>query len=261
MSRPKALVLRSTGTNCQEETSRALTRGGADTDVIHTNHVLHDVSKLDPYSILVFAGGFSYGDDLGAGRAWGAELRHFLSDTLKKHLERGGLILGVCNGFQVLMETGIFEPEASASTRKMALYANESGHYECRWVHLETLETKCPWLVPGERFPVPVAHAEGRFVVRDDEALASLKAAGQLALAYTTPDGEGDVLYPQNPNGSTAHIAGVTDPTGRALGLMPHPERNLDGWNHPDSARMGKRPEGEGAEFYSRLVKVAAGAN
>ncbi len=258
-TRPKALVLRSTGTNCQEETRRALDMGGANADILHTNRILPEPAKLDPYSILVFAGGFSFGDDLGAGRAWGAQLRHTLGDQLKKHLERGGLILGVCNGFQVLMETGIFEPDKTPTTRNMALYANASGHYECRWVHLDTLDTSCPWLQAGERFPVPMAHGEGRFVVRDEAAMQALRDNRQLALAYCNGDGQGEVEYPQNPNGSMGHIAGVTDPTGRALGLMPHPERNLDPWNHPESAWMGRRKAGEGADFYARMVKVAAG--
>ncbi|HPF15692.1 MAG TPA: phosphoribosylformylglycinamidine synthase subunit PurQ, partial [Planctomycetota bacterium] len=181
MSRPKALVLRSTGTNCQDETQRALARGGADAEILHTNRVIEDPSRLDPYSILVFAGGFSFGDDLGAGRVWGAQLRHALGDRLQRHLERGGLVLGVCNGFQVLMETGIFEPDKTPATRDMALYANASGHYECRWVHLKTLNTLCPWLTPGECFAVPMAHGEGRFVVRNLAAMETLAAARQLA--------------------------------------------------------------------------------
>ena len=257
MAQPKALVLRSTGTNCQEETRRALALAGANAEILHTNRVLEDPSRLDPYSILVFAGGFSFGDDLAAGRAWGAQLRHSLGTQLRTHLSRGGLVLGVCNGFQVLMETGIFEPDKTPATRDMTLYANASGHYECRWVHLEVLDTVCPWLEAGDRWPVPVAHGEGRFMVRDEAALERLRAAKQLALAYCLPEGEEEVSYPQNPNGSAAHIAGVTDPTGRALGLMPHPERNLDPWNHPLSTRLGRRTKGEGADFYARMVEVA----
>ena len=259
MVRPKALVLRSTGTNCQEETRRALARGGADAEIMHTNRVLTDPKQLDPFDILVFAGGFSFGDDLAAGRVWGAQLRHALGDRLQNHISRGGLILGVCNGFQVLMETGVFEPDKTPTTRNMSLYANGSGHYECRWVHLETLDTPCPWLEKGQRFPVPMAHGEGRFVVRDDNALQELRANRQLALAFWTRSGEGEPEYPENPNGSTANVAGVTDPTGRALGLMPHPERNLDPWNHPEAAWLGKRTEGEGAAFYARMVETAAG--
>ena len=250
MTRPKALVLRSGGTNCEDETARALELGGADAEVLHTDRALEDPTRLDAYQILVFAGGFSYGDDLAAGRVWGLELRTRLRERLGAHVERGGLILGVCNGFQVLVESGIFEPDRTATERSIALYANASNRYECRWVELESQESRCLWLTAGDRMPCPVAHAEGRFVVRDDARLAELEAGGQVALRYV---GEG---YPANPNGAMADIAGICDPTGQVLGLMPHPERNLDPWNHPAWTRLGRRAEGEGLPFYRRMVEV-----
>ncbi len=252
MGRPKALVLRSGGTNCEDETARALDLGGAEADILHTDRVLEDTARLDPYRILVFAGGFSYGDDLAAGRVWGLELRTRLRDKLSRHVEDGGLILGVCNGFQVLVESGIFEPDRDPSERSIALYANASNHYECRWVEVESADCACPWLVAGQRMPCPVAHAEGRFVVQDEAALERLRSGGQIALTYV-----GDT-YPQHPNGSVAGIAGITDPTGRVLGLMPHPERNLVPWNHPAWTRLGEREEGEGLDFYRRMVEYAA---
>lgn len=248
----RALVLRSGGTNCEDETARALNLGGAQADISHTDRVLEDPSSLDPYQILVFAGGFSYGDDLSAGRVWGHELRTNLRDNLKGHVDKGGLILGVCNGFQVLVESGLFEPDRTPEERSIALYANASNHYECRWVELEYEESACPWLTAGDRMPCPVAHAEGRFVVQDDAALERLRANGQIAIKYV---GEG---YPANPNGAVENIAGICDPSGQVLGLMPHPERNLDPWNHPAWTTMGKRSEGEGLPFYRRMVEVAA---
>jgi len=264
MSEPKALVLRTAGTNCELETARALTLSGAATDVLHFDRVLEQPEQLDAYSILVFAGGFSYGDDLSAGRVWGLELRTQLRDRLTAHVDRGGLVLGVCNGFQVLVESGIFEPDRSPDERGIALYANASNHYECRWVEMQTSECACPWLVAGERTPVPVAHAEGRFVVESDETLARLRERGQIALTYVVPESaaEGDGSdYPANPNGSIAHIAGICDPTGRVLGLMPHPERNLEPWNHPHWTRREPRTEGEGLAFYQRMVEVATNAS
>jgi phosphoribosylformylglycinamidine synthase subunit PurQ / glutaminase len=254
MSNPKALVLRSGGTNCEDETARALELGGAQADVLHTDRVLEDPGLLDPYAILVFAGGFSYGDDLAAGRVWGLELRTRLRDQLGAHVDRGGLVLGVCNGFQVLVESGIFQPERAPEQRTIALYANASNRYECRWTEVESAQCACPWLEAGERMPCPVAHAEGRFVVRDQETLDELRAGGQIAMVYV---GQG---YPANPAGALENIAGICDPTGRVLGLMPHPERNLDPWNHPAWTRLGKRDEGEGLGFYRSMVEVAAGA-
>ena len=273
MTRPRALVLRTAGTNCEAETARALELAGAAAEILHFDRVLEDPSRLDPYAILVFAGGFSYGDDLAAGRVWGLELRSRLADPLAAHVARGGLALGVCNGFQVLVESGIFEPDRDAGSRGLTLCANASNHYECRWVELETGDCACPWLVAGERMPVPVAHAEGRFVVRDDATLERLRERRQIALTYvvegppegdTAGDAAGDAPgagYPANPNGSTAHVAGICDPSGRVLGLMPHPERNLDPWNHPRWTREGRRGSGEGLAFYRRMVEVACAAS
>lgn len=256
MTQPKALVLRTSGTNCEVETARALERGGAATDILHGDRVLEDPACLDPYSILVFAGGFSYGDDLAAGRVWGAEIRTRLRTQLRAHVERGGLVLGICNGFQVLVESGIFQPDRAPEERTIALYANASNHYECRWVHMQSSASNCAWLEPGELVPVPVAHAEGRFSVLSEDALTELEQAGQIALRYVNADGS-EPEYPADPNGSVGHIAGICDPSGRVLGLMPHPERNLDSWNHPQWTRLKRRKEGEGQAFYRRMVEVA----
>ena len=259
MSAPKALVLRTSGSNCELETARAFELGGARAEIAHFDRVLARPALLEEFQLLAFVGGFSFGDDLAAGGVWGASLRGPVRDALLAHRDRGGLTLGICNGFQVLVESGIFEPERPPGERRIALYANASNHYECRWVELETQACKCPWLVAGERFCVPVAHAEGRFVARDEATLAALRANGQIALCYVAPGG-GEPDYPANPNGAQGHVAGLCDPTGRVLGLMPHPERNLDPWNHPQWTRLGRRAEGEGAMFYRRMVEVAAGA-
>ncbi len=269
-TRPKALVLRGPGTNCEDETLRALRMGGADADLLRTDVALRDPSQLEGYGVLVFAGGFSYGDDLAAGRVWGSTLRskpgsqEGLGGALRAHVGRGGRILGVCNGFQVLVESGLFEPEASPEERSIALFANASNHYECRWVTLEVQESKCDWLTAGERMPTPVAHGEGRFAVTDDAALERLRAQGQVVLTYVNEKGEpGEPAgYPANPNGAAGDVAGICDPTGRVVGLMPHPERNLDPWNHPHWTRLAgpgaKRKEGEGLAFYRALVESAA---
>jgi phosphoribosylformylglycinamidine synthase subunit PurQ / glutaminase len=258
MPLPKALVLRTAGTNCDAETERALRLSGADASTLHLNRLLEEPQRLEEQEILVIAGGFSYGDDVAAGRVWGLELRHSLAEALKGFVDRGGLALGVCNGFQVLVESGLFDSTGTDGERDIALTNNESNHYECRWVTLRSEACACPWIVPGELMPTPVAHAEGRFVVKSNETLERLRQNNQIALTYVAPDG-GPAAYPQNPNGAVADIAGICDPTGRVLGLMPHPERNLDPWNHPQWTRLSReRSHGEGLPFYERMVACAA---
>jgi phosphoribosylformylglycinamidine synthase len=255
MTSLKSLVLRTSGTNCELETARALDRAGAPADVASFRQLSSQLGSLAQYRILVFAGGFSHGDDLAAGRVWGSELRGVRRE-LDAFVADGGLILGVCNGFQVLVESGLFQPERAPQERSIALYANASNHYECRWVTLEAGPSQCGWLEAGWRFPVPVAHAEGRFTCLDDATFGELEAAGQLVLRYVTPEG-GKPSYPENPNGSAGDVAGICDPSGRVVGLMPHPERNLDPWNHPEWTRLGERSEGEGLRFYQELVAAA----
>ncbi|MFT5733372.1 MAG: phosphoribosylformylglycinamidine synthase [Planctomycetota bacterium] len=269
ITRPKALVLRGPGTNCEDETLRALRMGGADADLLRTDVAAKDPSKVDGYAVLVIAGGFSYGDDLAAGRVWGSSLRAGpgqdggLGGALRAHVARGGRILGVCNGFQVLVESGLFEPDKAQDERSVALFANASNHYECRWVTLEVQESQCDWLEAGARMPTPVAHGEGRFAVKDEAALEHLRSQGQVVLTYVNEKGAtGEPAgYPANPNGAVADIAGICDPTGRVVGLMPHPERNLDPWNHPQWTRLKRRNEGEGLAFYRALVESASRAS
>lgn len=260
MTSPKALVLRTAGINCDAETVRALNGAGAQADLLHVSKMVAEPGRFDDYRILVVPGGFSHGDDVAAGRILSTELIHDLSGELQSFVDRGGLVLGICNGFQVLLETGLLDGSAGRrAERSIALYDNASMKFECRWVHLQAQETACPWLVPGEVWPVPVAHAEGRFAVRDEATLAGLYERGQVALKYVTKDG-GAPSYPEDPNGAVDHIAGICDTTGRVLGLMPHPERNLLPWNHPQWTRLGNREAGEGALFFERLVDVARGA-
>jgi len=274
VSGPRALILRAPGTNCEAETERALRWAGAETRHESLRGLLERPRVLEDAAILVVAGGFSYGDDVAAGRVFGLELRRHLARELFAFVEGGGRVLGICNGFQVLLEAGLFGAgeittgriPGPGRARDIALYANASNHYECRWVTLESQACACPWLVPGELMPCPVAHAEGRFVVRDPATLERLVQRGQIALRYAPPpDAAGSDPgtapgYPANPNGSVHDVAGICDSSGRVLGLMPHPERNLTPWNHPLWTRMGARSEGEGLNFFRRMVEAASGA-
>jgi len=257
---PRALVLRNAGINCDAETVRALEGAGASADLVHFNSIAKQPARFDDYQILVIPGGFSHGDDIAAGRIFATELLHAVSGELSAFVERGGLVLGICNGFQVLVETGLIDQSfGRRSERKIALADNASARFECRWVHLRSEESACPYLEPDEVWPVPVAHAEGRLAVRDAAALEQLRKNGQIALRYVTEEGA-RASYPECPNGAIEEIAGVCDPTGRVLGLMPHPERNLSAHNHPLWTRLGKRTRGEGALFFERLVDAAKAA-
>lgn len=257
----RALVLRTAGTNCDGETVHALELAGARADLLHVARVVAEPQRFDAYSLLVLPGGFSYGDDIAAGRVLGFEMRHHLGEQLERFVARGGYVLGVCNGFQALVDTGLLEgPGQGGPDRSFALAANASGHYECRWVTLKCEASACTWLDQGVLWPVPVAHGEGRFVVRDAETLARLKRNRQVALRYVRADGSPARGYPDSPNASIEDIAGVCDETGRVLGLMPHPERNITPWHHPQWTRRAPRAEGEGLAFYRQLVEAAAGA-
>jgi len=255
----RALVVRSAGTNCDAETVLALELAGATVDLVHLNALSADPARLADASLLVIPGGFSYGDYLAAGRIFGHELRRRLEEPLHRHVEGGGLVLGVCNGFQILVELGLLQaPGRRPDERGFALTDNATSRFECRWITLRAEASACAWLEPGSLLPAPIAHAEGRFVVRDEEALAELVEARQIALVYAAADG-GPARGLANPNGSVADIAGLCDPSGRVLGLMPHPERNLFPWQHPRWTRLGPRTEGEGLPFYRRMVEAAAG--
>jgi phosphoribosylformylglycinamidine synthase len=252
-------VLRTAGINCDGETVRALELSGAAVDLLHLKLILAEPARLGDYSLLVIPGGFSYGDDVAAGRVFGLELRHGLARELATFVERGGFVLGVCNGFQVLVESGLFEPGVGA--RSIALTDNASNHFECRWVNLVSQDCACPWIEPGEPWPAPIAHGEGRFVVRDEAALARLVANRQIALRYVREGGASADRYPDNPNGSVHAIAGLlgTIPTGRAC----RPARKAKGWLSTDAwwkplrARRSSRTSNPTSRICRRLCSLS----
>jgi phosphoribosylformylglycinamidine synthase len=254
----KALVLRTAGTNCDRETCIALERAGATVALEHVQRLIETPSLFEDCALLVVPGGFSYGDDVAAGRILGYELRQHLAAPVREFVDSGGFVLGVCNGFQVLVDTGLLQP--AGEQRSFALSGNSGGRFECRWVHLRVEDSACAWLEPGTITPMPVAHAEGRFLVRSEHALEELERRRQIVLTYVDParPAAESCSYPHNPNGSLKDVAGICDPTGRVLGLMPHPERNITPWNHPHWTRLPERAQGEGLEFYRRMVQAAA---
>ena len=201
MSRPRILVLRAAGVNCNDETAFAFERAGADTAQIHVNRLLEKPSLLDDYSGLAVPGGFSYGDDVAAGRILAIEIGHSLREGIDRLLERGGIVLGICNGFQVLVNSGLLPARVGDRDIRVSLAGNLSNRYEDRWVRLSVDPSRSVFFDDDEPLELPVAHAEGRFTVDSDADLHALETGGHLTLRYATADGSA-VEFPANPNGS-----------------------------------------------------------
>jgi phosphoribosylformylglycinamidine synthase I len=255
MATPHALILRAPGANCDQEAAFAFELAGARVERLHVNTVRENPRKLRSFQILVIPGGFSYGDDIAAGKVLALQLQHFLADALREFRDdpKEKLILGICNGFQTLLKAGLLVPPDEDGPLA-TLGGNESGKFEDRWVHLQVTPGKCPFLKGMGRLHVPVAHGEGNFVCRKEWIVRGLAQAGQVVLRYVGPHGQ-RTGYPVNPNGSQDDIAGVCDVTGRALGLMPHPERHVLPTQHPQWTRQGLRPEGEGLQIFRNAVE------
>jgi phosphoribosylformylglycinamidine synthase len=238
-AQPRAIVLRAPGTNCDEETAAAWGLAGAAVETWHVGRLLEAPAALDDFQILTIPGGFSYGDDLGAGRILATRLGSILSDALRRFHGRGGLILGICNGFQVLVKAGLLPDGSPGSASCATLTHNASGHFEARWVRLSPAPGRSPFITRSDPIELPVAHGEGRFLVSDSATLARLETAGQVVLRYVDASGRPTEAYPANPNGSPGAVAGLCDPTGRIFGLMPHPERHVHRLQHPRWTRLG----------------------
>ena len=242
MSSPRVLILRAAGTNCDRETAHAFTQAGAAAESRHVNELLTEPALLHGYRILAFPGGFSYGDDVAAGRVLATEIRRCVLPDIERFVGDGGLVLGICNGFQVLVKTGLLPGPADA-TQSVTLTHNASHRYEDRWVELDVPTARCAFVREGERYLLPIAHAEGKFVA-SDETLDAIEERGQVVFRYAG----------KNPNGSLRAIAGICDETGRVLGLMPHPERHIEPWHHPHWTRTGLAEEADGMRLFKNAV-------
>jgi phosphoribosylformylglycinamidine synthase len=253
MAVPNALILRAPGTNCDAEAVASFEAAGARAARFHIGAVRDNPRKLRDFQILVVPGGFSYGDDVAAGKVFALQLQHFLSDALRQFRDDEKLVLGICNGFQVLLKAGLLVPPDEDGPLA-TLGFNESGRFEDRWVYLQATPGNCPFLKGIDRMHVPVAHGEGNFVCRKEWIVRGLAQAGQVVLRYV--DGQGRRSgYPVNPNGSQDDIAGICDATGRVLGLMPHPERHIFPTQHPQWSRHGLKPEGDGLPLFRNAVE------
>ena len=242
------------------ETEYALELAGAKAQRVHINRIIQDKSVLEKCQILVFPGGFSYGDDVAAGKILANQVVHHLYEPVQKFIDDGKLVLGICNGFQVLVKAGILpgttnhESRVTSHERRITITYNDSGRYEDRWVYLEPQTNRCIFIEAGRRIYLPVAHAEGKVVTKDVAALENLKTEGRIAFKYVDKNGnQGD--YPVNPNGSVDSIAGFTDSTGRVLGLMPHPERFVRRTQHPQWSRLKDKVDADGMTIFNNAVK------
>jgi len=282
MERPRALVLRAAGTNCDAELCRAFSLAGAEADLVHLDRVVGEPGLLDRYSLVGFPGGFSFGDDIASGRVFAMKVREALYPALRAALDRGALMIGVCNGFQVLVQVGLLPgPRAgqpwpeSPPAQRVALTDNQDARFHARWVGVDyEPRSVCVWtrglraeddaprpanaLGPtppkkpraADANMLPVAHGEGRLWPSAPGEIAELEAAGQVAVRYT-----------ENFNGSAGAIAGICDPSGRVLGLMPHPERFLEWTRHPYWTRLdpeARKMPTPGLEMFRNAVREAA---
>ncbi len=255
----RVIVLSGFGINCEAETAVAFQRAGAEPNCVHINDLIAAPEQLQEYQIMAIPGGFSFGDDVASGRILANRLRYRLGDALQQFVRDGKLVIGICNGFQVLVKMGILPLFEGEFRQEVTLAHNDSDRFEDRWVNLQTdAKTPCVWLKDIDTLEVPIRHGEGKFIPADDDVLQRLLAQGQVALRYANSAGDtAGGTFPQNPNGSVGDIAGICDPSGRIFGLMPHPEAFLDYTNHPTWTRSAERGDGQGLKLFTNAVEFA----
>jgi phosphoribosylformylglycinamidine synthase I len=257
--KPKALVLQAHGSNRDFDVIEALTLAGANATGIPLNELRTHKTLLSDFQLLVLPGGFSYADALGAGKLLALDLASYFTDEIIAFVELGKPVIGICNGFQALVKSGILpgQKKEERRTNDATLTFNAEGHFECRWVNLAPVSQICIWTKDLEdNIACPIAHGEGNFQASKTFPLSSFVESDQIALTYTYPDGapaNGD--YPANPNGSLLDIAGICNPQGNVLGLMPHPENHIHAYQHPQWTRGVKG--NSGLALFENGVKYA----
>jgi phosphoribosylformylglycinamidine synthase len=253
---PKVLILHANGSNRDHDAALACELAGGEPEIVHMNQLLAGERRLADYHMLVIPGGFSYGDDLGAGVLWSLDLQHRLQEEMRAFVANGRPVLGICNGFQTLVKAGLLGaggrdcgqgaatagrgPRLRAGERQVTLTFNEQGHFECRWVYLEPNPKSNNVFTKGldRLIYCPVAHGEGRLMVADEATAVYLQQNNLITLTYANPISRSEaaqspVSYPLNPNGSVLNIAGLSNEAGNVMGLMPHPENHIFPWQHP----------------------------
>ncbi len=256
--KPKALVLQAHGSNRDFDVMDALTLAGADPTGIPLNElrIAARNASFRNFDLLIVPGGFSYADALGAGKLLALDLASYFADEISAFVESGKPVIGICNGFQALVKSGILPDHEN--NNQATLTFNQQGHFECRWVDLKPVSQKCIWTKDlSESITCPIAHGEGNFQTTEQFPLSSFIEQDQIALTYIHADGSSaNGEYPINPNGSVLDIAGICNPQGNVLGLMPHPENHIHVWQHPRHTR-GEHG-GSGLKLFENGVKYAS---
>ncbi|MBI3282739.1 phosphoribosylformylglycinamidine synthase I [Candidatus Curtissbacteria bacterium] len=262
--KPKVCVLRVDGINCDEELFYAFGKYGGAPEYVHVNELRDKSKKLKDFQILAIPGGFAYGDDVVSGKILATELVSFLKDQIKTFVKNKGFVLGICNGFQVLVRTGLL-PFNHLGTMDATLVQNESGHFECRFIKIKIEKSKAKFLDPyvGQTIDIAVNHGEGKFYALPQD-LKKVEKEDLVFCRYIDQKSSPTQKYPQNPNGSLNAIAGITDPAGHIIGLMPHPEKIVEYTQHPNWRRVmiGKggpalRSLGAGGFIFESMIKFA----
>ena len=254
MRKVRVLVLYGHGINCDNETQRAFELVGAHAEKVHTNELIKGLKKLDNYDILAFPGGFSFGDDIAAGKIHAIKFKYRLKEPLKKFIADKKLIIGICNGFQIMVKLGILPGfEGDHFRQKVTLTFNDSGRFENRWVHLKIERSPCIYTEGLNKLYLPERHGEGKFYT-DSVIPTRLRKENLIVVRYSGPEGEKNPGYPYNPNGSLDDIAGICDSSGCIFGLMPHPEAYLYKENHPKHTREVLQENG-GLQIFRNGVK------
>ena len=255
--KPKALVLQAHGSNRDFDVMDALTLAGADPTGIPLNElrIAARNTLFRNFDLLIVPGGFSYADALGAGKLLALDLASYFADEISTFVESGKPVIGICNGFQALVKSGILPDREN--NNQATLTFNKQGHFECRWVDLKPISQKCIWTKDlSENITCPIAHGEGNFQTTEHFSLSSFIEQDQIALTYIHANGSSaNGEYPINPNGSILDIAGICNPQGNVLGLMPHPENHIHMWQHPRHTR-GEHG-GSGLKLFENGVKYA----
>ena len=235
--RPKVCILRSDGTNCDSELAYAFNKAGGESKFVHVNQLRNKEKKLSDFQILALPGGFSYGDDIASGKILAVEMISYFKNELEKFRKNGKVIIGICNGFQTLIRTGLL-PFGDLGEMEASLTNNDSGHFECRWIRLSPEKgSKCPFLGNLENIGwYSVNHGEGK-LIGSREVIKKIEEKGLVALRYVDEKGKPTQKYPNNPNGSANAIAGICDPSGQVFGMMPHPEKFIDITQYPNWRR------------------------
>jgi len=268
MKQVKALIITGFGINCEEEMAAAYRLAGAEAQIVHLNDILVEGLAIHAFDILNFPGGFSFGDDIASGKVLANKIKHkklpsgnTFIDEIQRFLDDQKYILGVCNGFQVLVKLGLLPDIQGNQAQEVTLTRNDSGKFEDRWCYCKVSgNTQTPFLQGIDLLALPVRHGEGKLVVKDGAVRQHILDHALNCLSYADSVGNLTAEYPFNPNGSELNCAGLTDRTGQILGLMPHPEAHLSLYNHPNWGQLNRQQpniseEGAGLRLFKNIVR------